>query len=221
MILYLDPFAGASGDMFLGLLFDLGVPVEHLNSELGKLNLEGWTLSKRRETRRGIEGTRALVDTGETTHQRTWSDIDALVAQSPLDPETRELARKIFRKLGEAEAAIHGIPLEHVHFHEVGALDAIVDIVGSAISLRYLNPDQIICGPLPASSGTIDTSHGTVRIKTVLLPDGSSRWKVEHDDVVRLAEASGTDYLRLKTELSAEIEDQLQQADSQQADREE
>jgi len=161
VILYLDPFAGASGDMFLGLLLDLGVPLEVLQEGLGKLGVEGWTLAARREKRRGIEGTRAVVGTAETSHHRTWSDIDRLLAASALDARPRELARSIFRRLGEAEAAVHGIPLEQVHFHEVGALDALVDIVGSAIGLCHLAPEEIISGPLPAATGTVQTAHGT------------------------------------------------------------
>jgi len=161
MILYLDPFAGVSGDMFLGLLLDLGVPLATLTDALDALGLDGWQLAQQREKRRGIEGTRALVTTEETTHHRTWSEIDALLAASPLAEQPRNLARRIFRKLGEAEAGVHGIPLDEVHFHEVGALDAIVDIVASAVGICHLAPQQVICGPLPAATGTVETAHGT------------------------------------------------------------
>ena len=161
MILYLDPFAGVSGDMFLGLLLDLGVPLTVLTEALEGLDVEGWTLDCQREKRRGIEGTRGLVATEETTHHRTWSDIDKLLASSPLADQPRELARRIFKKLGEAEASVHGIPLEKVHFHEVGALDAIVDIVAAAVGICHLAPQQVICGPLPAATGSVETAHGT------------------------------------------------------------
>ena len=113
--------------MFLGLLLDLGVPLETLREGLAVLGLDGWQLGSQRENRRGIEGTRALVETAESHHHRTWSDIDALLANSALAAAPKQLARRIFRRLGEAEAAVHGIPLDEVHFHEVGALDAIVD----------------------------------------------------------------------------------------------
>jgi len=161
VILHLDPFAGISGDMFLGLLLDLGVPLETLRGGLAALDLDGWRLEERREKRRGIEGARALVEAAEGHHHRTWRDIDALLAASRLDARPKELARRIFRRLGAAEAAVHGIPVEEVHFHEVGALDAIVDIVGSAVGLCHLAPEAITCGPLPAASGTVATAHGT------------------------------------------------------------
>ncbi|PLY05478.1 MAG: TIGR00299 family protein [Desulfuromonas sp.] len=153
--------AGVSGDMFLGMLLDLGVPLSVMTEALDTLDLDGWQLAQQREKRRAIEGTRALVNVEETHHHRTWQTIDSLLASSALAEAPRTLARRIFRKLGEAEASVHGIPLESVHFHEVGALDAIIDIVGSAVGLCHLAPHQVICGPLPAATGTIATAHGT------------------------------------------------------------
>ncbi|MBE0598826.1 MAG: DUF111 family protein, partial [Desulfuromonadales bacterium] len=131
--LYLDTFSGISGDMVLGLLIDLGLPLPELEAELKKLPIEGWHLESRREQRQGIEGTRLVVHCAEEKHHRTWSGIDVLLATSSLAPAPRELARRIFRRLGVAEAKVHGIPLERVHFHEVGAIDCIIDIVGAAI----------------------------------------------------------------------------------------
>jgi pyridinium-3,5-bisthiocarboxylic acid mononucleotide nickel chelatase len=159
-ILYLDPFSGVSGDMVLGLLIDLGVDTAELAAGLESLALPGWTLEARCEQRRGIVGTRALVHCEEQHHHRSWADIDRLLAQSPLEPEPRELARRIFRRLGNAEARVHGVTLETVHFHEVGALDSIIDIVGAAIGLTRLAPRQVVCAPLPLGRGLVDTAHG-------------------------------------------------------------
>ena len=158
--LYLDAFSGISGDMFLGLLFDLGVPAEVVVSELHKLPLQGWEVTPRRECRRGIEGCRALVTTAEEHHHRTWADIDCLLAEAPLTPEVSDLSRRIFRRLGVAEARVHGVPLEEVHFHEVGALDSIVDIVGAAVGLLHLAPARVVCSPLPLAHGMVATAHG-------------------------------------------------------------
>lgn len=159
-VLYLDTFAGISGDMFLGLLVDLGLPLATLKQGLQALSLEGWQLATERQQRLAISGTRALVVCNEGHHHRTWLDIDRLLEGAPLDEQVKALARRIFRRLGEAEARVHGVPLEKVHFHEVGSLDAIVDIVGAAIGLIHLGIDQVLAAPLPLSSGMVATAHG-------------------------------------------------------------
>jgi uncharacterized protein (TIGR00299 family) protein len=159
-ILFLDTFAGISGDMFLGLLVDLGVKPSDIESELAKLPVTGWTLSCRREVRQGIEGMRCKVTCAEQHHHRTWSEIDRMLTESALLPAVKELARSIFRRIGGAEAVVHGIALEKVHFHEVGALDSIVDVVGAASGLHFLGVKETICAPLPLSRGMVDTAHG-------------------------------------------------------------
>lgn len=160
MILYLDPFAGASGDMFLGLLIDLGVDPEQIEAQLRCLPLDGWSLSWQREKRRGIEGCRALVAVAEEHQHRSWRDIDAMLATSSLAAPVGELARRIFQRLAQAEGKVHGVPPEEVHFHEVGALDAIVDIVGVAAGLVCLDADCIVCGALPFATGMVLSAHG-------------------------------------------------------------
>lgn len=160
-LLYLDPIGGVSGDMLLGLLLDLGLPLAELERSLRRLPLQGWQLDCRRELRQGIVGSRALVTTVEEHHHRTWLQIDRMLADAPLLPEVVELSRRIFRRVGEAEARVHGIALEQVHFHEVGALDSIIDIVGAAIGLRTLGIDQVVCAPLPMSQGTVQCAHGS------------------------------------------------------------
>lgn len=179
--LYLDPFAGLSGDMFLGLLGDLGVPPECFTEELDRLSLSGWALAWRRERRRGIEGCRALVTTAEEHHHRSWADIDALLAGSALTPAVAELARRIFRRLGEAEARVHGVPLAKVHFHEVGALDSIIDIVGTAAGLVALAPRQIVCGVLPFGTGLVETAHGRYPLPAPATAELLRGWPVVDD----------------------------------------
>jgi hypothetical protein len=158
--LFLDAFSGISGDMFLGLMVDLGVEASEIEAEIRKLPVAGWRIDCRREKRTGIEGVRVEVTCDEQHHHRTWADIDRLLAESDLVPPVRELSRRIFRRIGVAEAAVHGVPLETVHFHEVGALDSIVDVVGAAAGLHLLGVSEIVCSPLPLSRGMIETAHG-------------------------------------------------------------
>lgn len=159
-LLYLDTFSGIAGDMLLGLLVDLGLDPRQLEDELGKLPVTGWDIRWERQQRLGITGTRALVSCSQPQPHRTWSEIDRMLADSPLDPAAAKLARAIFRRLGEAEARVHGVPLERVHFHEVGAVDAIIDVTGAAVGLQLLGIDQLLCSPLPLSSGMVKTDHG-------------------------------------------------------------
>lgn len=160
--LYLDCFSGISGDMFLGLLLDLGIAPERLERELVKLQLPGWSLKIDREQRHGIEGCRVQVICPEQHHHRRWSDIDRLLADSSLAPGIRKRARRTFLRLGEAEAKVHGIALEQVCFHEVGAIDAIIDLCGAAIGLELLGIEQLICSPLPLSRGLSRSAHGAL-----------------------------------------------------------
>jgi len=161
-ILYLDTFSGISGDMMLGLLVDLGVDLKLIEAGLARLAVSGYTLEQRPEKRHSIGGTRVEVICEDKQPARTWSEIDAMLAKSSLAEPVRNRARRIFRSLGEAEAKVHQVTLDEVHFHEVGAVDAIVDIVGSAIGLHLLGVEKTICTPLPLSSGMIRGSHGAM-----------------------------------------------------------
>ena len=161
-ILYLDTFSGISGDMMLGLLVDLGVDLNLIEAGLAKLSVSGYKLEQRPEKRHSIGGTRVEVICEDKQLARTWSEIDAMLAKSSLAEPVRNRARNIFRNLGEAEAKVHQVALDEVHFHEVGAVDAIVDIVGSAIGLHLLGVEKTICTPLPLSSGMIRGSHGAM-----------------------------------------------------------
>ena len=159
--LYLDTFSGISGDMFLGLLVDLGVPLADIDNELRKLPLTGFRLEVKREKRQGIEAAKVTVVSDEHHHHRTWADIDRMLADSPLEGKAKDLARRIFRRIGNAEGRIHGVALEKVHFHEVGAIDSIVDVVGAAVGLQLLGAAQIVCAPLPMTRGVVRCAHGT------------------------------------------------------------
>ena len=158
--LYLDTFSGISGDMFLGLMFDLGIEEATINEELSKLGLTGYELSVRQEKRCGIAGSYVDISVTDNQTSRTWLDIDTMIANANLDEADKSLARRIFKRLGEAEAKIHGIDLNIVHFHEVGAVDSIIDIVGAAIALNRLGVEQVLCAPLPLGQGSIKSAHG-------------------------------------------------------------
>jgi len=159
-ILALDTFSGISGDMFLGLMVDLGIALSDIEAELRLLPIKGYALRCIREKRSGIEGTKVTVDVMKDQPSRNWADIDAMLSASPFADSVRDLSRRIFRRIGEAEAAVHGTPIEKVHFHEVGAVDSIVDVVGAAIALSLLSPDRVLCSPLPLSRGFVSTAHG-------------------------------------------------------------
>ena len=160
--LYFDTFSGISGDMTIGLLLDLGLDPKHLQAELDKLPIAGYRLEQNLEKRHGIGGTRIEVICDGGQPSRTWAEIDAMIAESALLESVKDTARRIFRCLGGAEAQVHKIALNKVHFHEVGAVDAIVDIVGSAIGLQLLEIEDVVCAPLPMSSGMARGSHGSI-----------------------------------------------------------
>ncbi len=161
-LLYLDTFSGISGDMMLGLLVDLGVDLQDIQNALAHLPISGYKLTARPAQRHGIGGTQVCVEFDSRQPTRTWADIDKMLEQSNLQPASKQLARRIFHRLGEAEASVHRVPLEQVHFHEVGAIDAIVDIVGTAYGLSQLEISRIVCSPLPLSNGLIKSHHGVL-----------------------------------------------------------
>ncbi len=165
-MLYLDCQAGISGDMTVGALLDLGVPLEYLQAELSKVALPSgsYSLSTSRTERQHLAALQFMVAVHDHHTHRHYAAIDAMIAASSLAPVARETARKIFRRLAEAEALVHGVPLEQVHFHEVGAVDSIVDIVGTAICLEYLGVQRIVCSPLPLGSGFVETAHGRLPV---------------------------------------------------------
>lgn len=164
-ILYFDCFAGIAGDMTVAALLELGLPIETLRQGLQALPLSGYTLESSRVERQGIAGASFRVTlTREDQPHRHYSGIAAMIDQAPLKPRVKELAQRIFRRLAEAEASVHNVALERVHFHEVGAVDSIVDIVGTAIGLDYLGVEQIYASPLPFGRGFVNTAHGRLPV---------------------------------------------------------
>ncbi len=165
-ILYLDCQAGISGDMTVGALLDLGVPLEHLQSELVKLCLpaDSCRLSTARTERQHVAALTFDVEVHDHHTHRHYAAIDAMITESCLTPAVKETARRIFRVLAEAEAKVHNVPVAEVHFHEVGAIDSIVDIVGTAICLDYLGIEKVYCSALPLGSGFIETAHGRLPV---------------------------------------------------------
>lgn len=147
--------------MTIAALLDLGVPLAVVEHALSALPIAGYHLHQGHAHRSAIVATSFDVHVDGAQPLRTFSQIDAMLAESSLDDSTRRLARRIFRKLGEAEASAHRVPIEEVHFHEVGAVDAIVDIVGSAAALVYLDA-RVVSSPLPMGRGFVKAAHGVL-----------------------------------------------------------
>lgn len=164
-ILSYDCFSGISGDMNLGAMIDLGVEKSFLVSELNKLNLEGWELIVEKDQRHGITGTKVTVKQTKHEHaHRHLSDIEKIIMASQLDAATKELSMKIFMKIAVAESKVHNIPLDHVHFHEVGAIDSIVDVVGAAICYISLGIERVHVSAIELGSGFVNCDHGKLPV---------------------------------------------------------
>lgn len=161
---YFDCFAGVSGDMMLGALVDAGVSLSDLQAELGKLGVEGFSLSSRTSVKNGITGTKIDVVTEEQSAHRHLRHIAEIINQSELSDTIKSRSLAVFTTLAEAEAKIHNTTPEKIHFHEVGALDAIVDVVGSVIGLELLGAERIVSSPIHLGSGFVECQHGTIPI---------------------------------------------------------
>lgn len=162
---YVDPVSGASGDMLLGALLDAGVDIDALRAELEALALPGWSLDAERVHRAGFAATRALVRIEPGPPSRTLGEVLAIIERSTLPAADRRHATEVFTLLGEAEAAAHGRPdAASAHLHEVGAVDAIIDVVGTVVGLRLLGIERLYCGPLPLGSGTVRAAHGRLPV---------------------------------------------------------
>lgn len=159
-ILYLDCSSGVSGNMFLGAFLSAGLSFEHFKKEIKKLNLSGYSFVLKKKKN-------GLYFNVKVTHKqpaRNLSDIEQIIKKSQLDKDIKKISIGIFMKLAQAEAKVHGEPISHVHFHELGAVDTIIDIVGFAIGLKYFDIKEIFCSPLNVGSGWVMTSHGKLPI---------------------------------------------------------
>jgi len=164
-ILYYDCFSGISGDMNLGAMIDLGIGKDFLQKELEKLNLQGWKLEVIKDQRHGITGTKVkVVQTHHEHHHRHLSDIEKIVRNSSLDEPVKDLSIRIFMKIANAEAKVHNIPVEKVHFHEVGAIDSIIDVVGAAICFNELNVDEVHVSVVELGGGMVKCDHGKLPV---------------------------------------------------------
>lgn len=176
-VLYYDCFSGISGDMNLGAMIDLGVDKGYLIKELKKLSInEEFEIEIKKDERKGISGTKVDVilkenqyeehhdSHDENHHHRSFKDIEKIINDSSLEKSVKIMSLSIFRKLAEAEGKIHGKDLYQVHFHEVGAVDSIVDIVGAAICFQYLNVDKILCSPVQLGGGFVKCAHGLIPV---------------------------------------------------------
>lgn len=162
---YLDCFSGMSGDMLLGALLDAGLSFERLQAGLAALGLEGYRLALESYADKGLRGKRFAVEVKATPQpERHLSEIKAMITASRLPLAVQERALAIFQALGEAEAQVHGVALERVHFHEVGAVDALVDVVGAAIGLHELGVEQVYASSLPLTTGLVQTAHGLLPV---------------------------------------------------------
>ena len=187
--LYLDIFSGISGDMFLGAMIDIGVDAAVLEAELAKLNLDGYQLHVGRKTKSNIEGVKFDVhllpvkggehshehghshshshdDNGGHSHERNFADIQSLINASALSAWVKEKSIAVFRRVAVAEGKVHGMPPDEVHFHEVGAVDSIVDIVGGCIALELLDKPRVLAAPVTEGTGWVDCAHGRFPVPT-------------------------------------------------------
>lgn len=159
-VLYLDCFAGAAGDMLLGAMLDLGADVEIFETLLEALPIDDVEIDVEPTKRGALHAQLVKVQVTNDQPHRHWTEIDEMLAQSKLAPTVKENARRVFRRLAEAEGKVHGHKPDTVHFHEVGAIDAIVDIVGFCLALDNLGIDRIVASPLPLGRGEIEMAHG-------------------------------------------------------------
>jgi uncharacterized protein (TIGR00299 family) protein len=158
--LYFDCFAGASGDMILGALVGVGVEPRQLIEQLSLLNVSGYEVSFETVDRSGISATHARVQVGHEHAHRHLSDILKIIYESRLSDGVKDLAARIFKRLAEAESKIHNVPVEQIHFHEVGALDAIIDVVGACVGFELLGVERFACSELHVGSGMVEMAHG-------------------------------------------------------------
>jgi uncharacterized protein (TIGR00299 family) protein len=193
-----DPFSGASGDMALGALLDAGVPLATIQDTVARLGIAGVNITAETARSGAIPGTRVRVETSDDQPARDWRSIRALLEQSSLEPPVRDAAIKVFATLADAEAQAHGEPVDQVHFHEVGAVDAIVDIVGACAGLHLLGVEQIASHPVAVGGGWARSSHGILPVPAPATANILARFSIPirptpigHDDPGELLTPTG------------------------------
>ncbi len=163
-IAYFDCFSGASGDMILGSLIDAGISTSDLQKELDKLDVSGYVIRADKQEKKGIWGTRFQVDVSDHHHHRVLKDIIRLIDDSRLGDEIKQKSKMIFENLAGAEAKIHNKPVDQIHFHEVGAVDSIIDIVGAVIGLELMKIESIVTSKIHVGTGFLSCAHGTLPV---------------------------------------------------------
>lgn len=163
-IAYVDCFSGASGDMFLGALFHLGYTPEQLHRDLASLRVPGYKVSQQTRVVSGITSVKAIVETEETHVHRNLADILQLIEESKLSDRIKIQGVKLFTRLAEAEARVHNTTVDEIHFHEVGAVDSIVDILGTLCGFAYLGIEEMYCGSIPLGTGFVECQHGRIPV---------------------------------------------------------
>ena len=163
-IAYFDCFSGISGDMILGALIDAGLDIQDIESELAKLKISGYKLKTQRVVKKGISGTKFIVEIIEQNIERKLKDIVEIVDQSDLSEDIKDLSKKIFKELATVEAKIHNKNIEEIHFHEIGGLDSIIDIIGSVIGIKKLGIEAIYSSKIHIGTGFIKCQHGLIPV---------------------------------------------------------
>ncbi|MGD8971510.1 MAG: nickel pincer cofactor biosynthesis protein LarC [Desulfobacterales bacterium] len=166
-IAYFDCFAGASGDMILGALVDAGLDIDELKSELAKLHLDHYDLQAQKVVKKGIGGSQVHVIIDEHHHghhHRHLADIETIINASDLEPSVKKSGLEVFNRLALAEASVHRTSVDEIHFHEVGAMDAILDVIGAVAGIHAMGIDKVMCSPLHLGSGTVECAHGTLPV---------------------------------------------------------
>ncbi len=162
---YIDCFSGISGDMFIGALLDAGLPFEDLQKAIGTLPFDGYSIKSEKVMKNGLCATGFLVHTHEHHHvHRNLTDIEKIINEGCLKDNVKQTSLRIFRAIAEAEGEIHNHPPEKVHFHEVGAIDSIIDIVGAAFGMDYLGIGAVSASRIPLGSGFIESGHGRIPV---------------------------------------------------------
>lgn len=190
-IAYFDCASGISGDMTIGSFLDAGMPLPYLQRELEKLNLESWKISAEKVNRAGIEATKFNVIYQDQTHERHLSEILSIIKNSTLNNNVKKTAEKIFQVLGEAEAKVHGTSIEEVHFHEVGAIDAIIDIVSTAIALDYFKTEKVFHSAVNVGNGKVKAAHGEIRVPVPAVVELLKNRKTYSDGEIELTTPTG------------------------------
>lgn len=161
---YFDCISGISGDMVLAAFIDMGMDVDYLNNELKKLDIGDFSLDIRKIKRSDISATQLKVKSTESKHNRNYATIEEIINRCSLSENIKEVSKRIFYRLAEAESKVHNRPIDGVHFHEVGAVDSIIDIVGSLICIDYFGIKKIFSSPVKLGSGFVKSSHGLLPI---------------------------------------------------------